>query len=486
MADQLPRREGGLIAPEAGVDARARDTIAARATASGAAAIAVVRLSGPAALSIAETLAGRTLTPRLAEYVTLRDRAGETIDRGLAIAFEAPASFTGEDVVELQVHGGAVVVDWLLETVYRLGARPAGPGEFSLRAFLNDKLDLTQAEAIADLIASTSRAGAKAALRSLDGQFAAEVRALQAALTELRVLAEAWLDFPDEEIERGERDEVERRLGLLREQVVALESKAGRGVALNDGLRVAIAGPPNAGKSSLLNRLAGLDVAIVTDLPGTTRDALRERLVVGAGVAIDIVDTAGLRASEDPIEREGVRRARAEVGRAEHVLFVADIRDGLEAALAGAAGLAAELEAGAPSRAGPVHPGSGPNSAYTVVLNKVDLTTGRGARRECEGVTILEVSALEGEGIELLVGRLEELAGIGEGSAGTFSARRRHLHALERVRGHLEDAQAELPPALELAAEELRAAQLALSELTGEFTSDDLLGAVFSSFCIGK
>lgn len=450
------------------MDSRLRDTIAACATGTGAAAIAIVRLSGPAAAGISATLAGRTLEPRRAEYVALRDTRGEIIDRGIAIHFPAPASFTGEDVVELQVHGGAVVVDWLLETVYALGARAADPGEFSLRAFLNDKLDLTQAEAIADLIASASRDAARAAQRSLEGRFAAKVHALQGALTELRVLIEAWLDFPDEEIDRAGQIEIERRLAALVDSLDALTDQVGRGIALNDGLDVAIAGPPNAGKSSLLNRLAGVDAAIVTEVPGTTRDALRERLVVD-GLLVNIVDTAGIRYADDAIEREGIRRAQAEIGRADHVLWVADIRDGLESALAG---VQAELAGG--------------EAGYTVLLNKVDLTTGHGAASAAGGISVLELSALTGEGLGLLVARLKALAGLGSGTLGTFSARRRHLDALERVRERLLAARVELDSAMELAAEELRGAQLSLGELTGELTSDDLLGEIFAEFCLGK
>lgn len=446
---------------------RSRDTIAARATAAGPAAIAVVRISGPDAPAIAEKLAGRALAPRRAEYVALRTSAGEVIDRGLALYFPAPASYTGEDVVELQTHGSPVVVDWLLETVYALGARAAEPGEFSLRAFLNDKLELTQAEAVADLIASGSRVAARAARRSLEGRFADAARAVQAALTELRVLVEAWLDFPDEDIDPAGRVELDRRHAAIDAALADLERAAEQGAALTDGLTIAIAGPPNAGKSSLLNRLAGVDEAIVTDIPGTTRDTLRRELVLD-GLPVQMVDTAGLRDACDRVEREGVRRAEAAIARADHVLWVADIREGRDAALrAAAAALDSAL-------------------SRTVLLNKVDLTTGAARSAEHAGTVAIEISALTGAGIELLVDRLKAVAGLADASPGTFSARRRHLDAIARARRHVRATAAEAGAGLELVAEELRAAQLALGEVTGEVTSDDLLGAIFSSFCIGK
>ena len=449
------------------MDSTPRDTIAAVATAAGAAAIAVVRISGPDALSIAKTLTGKTLTPRHAEYCSFRNAGGEIIDRGIALSFPAPHSFTGEDVVEFQGHGGPVVVDWLLAEIHRLGARPAEAGEFSLRAFLNDKLDLTQAEAIADLIASSSRAQAKAALGSLEGRFSQRVSTLQAALTELRVLCEAWLDFPEEEIDRAAAAELETRINAIGDQLESLAQKAAEGVVLNDGLNIVIAGPPNAGKSSLLNRLAGLDAAIVTAIPGTTRDTLRQRVLID-GLVVNVVDTAGLRDTEDPVEVEGVRRAEAAIGKANHVLWVADIQAGLESALASASGAL------------------GSDSAYTLLLNKVDLTTGVAAVSARDGVSILEISALTGAGMNALAEHLKSVAGFKEPATGSFSARRRHLAALARVRTHVEATRPLLGGALELAAEELRGAQQALSELTGEFSSDDLLGEIFSSFCIGK
>ncbi|HUL81863.1 MAG TPA: tRNA uridine-5-carboxymethylaminomethyl(34) synthesis GTPase MnmE, partial [Gammaproteobacteria bacterium] len=311
------------------------DTIAALATAPGSGAVAIVRISGPAARAIGTALTGVDAKPRYAELCTFRSAAGEPLDRGLVLYFPAPRSYTGEDVVELHGHGGPVVTDALLAHAYALGARPAQPGEFTLRAFLNDKLDLLQAEAVADLVASGSAAAARSALRSLDGQFSAQVAALQAALTPLRVKIEAWLDFPDEELPFAAGGECAAAIDALLDDLAELGRAARSGAVLRDGLSVAIAGPPNAGKSSLLNRLAGYDAAIVTDIPGTTRDPLREHLTLD-GLPITVVDTAGLRESADPVEREGLRRARIEVGRADRVLYVVDVREPLDAALAAA------------------------------------------------------------------------------------------------------------------------------------------------------
>ena len=442
-------------------------TIAAVATATGVGAVAIVRLSGSEALAIAKRLTGIEPVPRFAEICSFRAANGRLIDRGLLLCFPGPHSYTGEDVVELHVHGGPVVSDWLVRTLCDFGARAAEPGEFTLRAFLNDKLDLTQAEAVADLIDSRSRRAARAALRSLRGRFSEEVGVLQTGLTELRTLIEAWLDFPDEELDVATGHELAGRLAAVQASLEALIAGAARGAALRDGLSVAIAGPPNAGKSSLLNRLAGHDAAIVTDIPGTTRDALRERLSLD-GVPIDIVDTAGLRAATDPVEREGVRRAQRELGRADHALWLGDIREGLDAAFAAASAVLAA------------------DQPFTLILNKVDLSADEPGAFEHAGRAVFRLSALAGEGVDLLIDHLKSLAGWSGEAAGTFSARRRHLDALERVREALDRAGEHLPGALELAAEELRASQTALSEITGEITSDDLLGEIFSSFCIGK
>jgi tRNA modification GTPase len=420
-------------------------------------------VSGPNALALAERIAGPGLQPRRALYRSLRDSSGQLIDRGIVLSFPGPESFTGEDVIELQCHGGPVVVDWLLETLQQHGARSAKPGEFSLRAFLNGKLDLTQAEAIADLISSGSRAAAQAAGRSLDGRFADQVNEVQKILTELRVMCEAWLDFPEEEIDRDAADDLANRAAAIEARVAQLADSAARGLVLNDGLTVAIAGEPNAGKSSLLNRLAGADAAIVSEIPGTTRDALHRPLILG-GIPVELIDTAGLRASTDAIEQEGVKRAQASIKRADLVLWVADIRQGLDSAL------------GAARQALP------PDAKLVVLLNKVDLIDAIEAYPE----PALAISALTGAGIDGLLQHIKSFAGSGAEAAGAFSARRRHLAALEAARGHVHAAAPHLKSALELAAEELRLAQTALSELTGEVSSDDLLGEIFSSFCIGK
>jgi tRNA modification GTPase len=449
------------------VRAPADDTIAALATAAGASAIAVVRVSGPQARAIVAKVAGRIPAPRAAELCVLRDRAGQEIDRGLVLFFPAPHSYTGEDVVELQCHGSPVVVSWLLETLHVHGARAAEPGEFTQRAFLNDKLDLAQAEAVADLITAASRLAAQAALRSLAGEFSTRAASVQQKLTELRVLCEAWLDFPEDDLDAGAAAELVARSAAVEAELVAVEEVAAQGIVLQDGLRLAIAGQPNVGKSSLLNRLAGYDAAIVTDVPGTTRDTIRERLSLD-GVPLEIVDTAGLRTTQDPVEREGVRRARKEIDVADHVLWIADIRAGQEAALDGAA---AAL---------------GSDTSFTVVLNKADLAGAVAPKRSAGTIPVLEISALTGAGMRELVRHLKALAGWNEGIGGTFSARRRHVEALRRARAHVARATPELKVRLEIAAEELRGAQTALGELTGEVTSEDLLGKIFSTFCIGK
>ena len=446
---------------------RRDDTIAALATAAGVGAIAVVRISGPKARAIGRALAGSEPRARYADLRTFRDANGQPLDRGLLLFFPGPSSFTGEDVIELHGHGGRAASDALLAAAYSFGARPAEAGEFTLRAFLNDKLDLLQAEAIADLIASGSTLAARAAMRSLDGEFSAAVAALQRVLMALRVRIEAWLDFPDEELPFDAAPECAAELDALLNNIDSLTARARSGRALRDGLSVAIAGAPNAGKSSLLNRLAGYDAAIVTEIPGTTRDPLREHVTL-EGLPVTIVDTAGLRETSDPIEREGVRRARAEVARAERLLWVADVREPLPAAVAAARAV------------------QGGEGGLTVVANKIDLVGGRPRVAAEQGVPIVYVSALSGAGIELLVTHLKELAGLGTESAGAFSARRRHLDALARTRAQLVAARSELSGALELTAEHLRGAQTALGELTGEVTSDDLLGEIFATFCIGK
>jgi tRNA modification GTPase len=442
------------------------DTIAAIASAPGAAGVGVLRVSGPAVPGIAAELLGRDPDPRRAHFTAFRERDGELIDRGLLLYFPAPASYTGEHVLELQGHGSPVLLDALLRRVCSVGARLARPGEFTERAFLNGKLDLAQAEAVADLIAARSQAGARAALRSMEGVFSRKVHDLLQSLIALRVHIEAAIDFPEEEIDFLADPTIMRQLQALRAELDALLREAQRGVRLNDGLRVAIIGRPNAGKSSLLNALAGSDRAIVTDIAGTTRDVLREQLNLD-GVSLELADTAGLRDTDDPVEREGVRRAHGELARADVALLVTDLAQA-EHDLALLADLPASVE-------------------RIVFINKIDLAGGTPRYDVRPEAIWVWASAKTGVGLDALRDHLKQLAGSGSGE-GAFSARRRHVLALEEVALHLDQAEQVLrvTRAGELAAEELRQAQQALGEITGSYTSDDLLGAIFSSFCIGK
>ncbi len=442
------------------------DTIAAVATAPGVGGVGVLRISGPLAPRIAEILLGRPAQARHAHYAAFRDAAGEVIDRGLLLRFPAPHSYTGEDVLELQTHGSPVVLRLLLARLVELGARHARAGEFSERAFLNGKLDLAQAEAVADLIASGSAAAARAAQRSLDGEFSQQVEALVEAVVRLRVWIEAAIDFPEEEIDFLAMPELAAELATVRERLDRLLVAARRGVRLADGLHVVIVGRPNVGKSSLLNALAASERAIVTDIAGTTRDVLRETIDLD-GIALTLVDTAGLRDAGDVVEREGIRRARAELERADLALLVTDDANA-DADLV--------LLDGVPATA-----------AHLVVHNKIDLANTVSRRETRDDRTHLWLSAKKRAGLELLIAELKHHAGQGEG-IGAFSARARHVAALERARDHLAFADDALNTqrAGELAAEELRQVQHALGEITGEFSSDDLLGEIFSSFCIGK
>ena len=454
------------------------DTIVAPATAPGRGGIGVVRLSGPGVPMIAAALlGGRLPEPRRATLATFSDGAGEAIDSGLALYFPAPHSYTGEAVLELHGHGGPAVLASLVARAIELGARRAEPGEFTRRAYLNDKLDLAQAEAVADLIDAGSQAAARAALRSLQGAFSAEVHGLVEGLIELRVWVEAAIDFPEEDIDFLADPAHNARLEALRARFDAVTQAARQGRVLRDGLTVVIAGRPNAGKSSLLNALAGHEAAIVTDLPGTTRDVVREQLDLD-GLPLQVLDTAGLRvAGEGPadvVEAEGIRRTRAEIARADRVLFVVD------AATDPAATAYTDERASLP-----------PGVPVTLVYNKVDLVTvdlpTAGGAEVPDVDAQLRLSARTGEGLAALRAHLQAAIGYSPTDTGAVSARARHLEALTRARAALEAACTLLAARRgELVAEELRLAQRALGEITGEFTSDDLLGRIFGSFCIGK
>ncbi len=441
------------------------DTIVAAATPPGRGGIGIVRISGPGTRDIATAMLARVPADRVATVADFAGGDGRAIDNGLALFFPAPHSFTGEDVLELHGHGGPVVMDLLVTRAIELGARPARPGEFTERAFHNDKLDLAQAEAIADLIDAGSSEAARAALRSLAGEFSLEIGQLAAKVLELRVFVEAAIDFPDEDAAFLAGDEVRGRLADIAAHFERTARAAAQGRALRDGLQVVIAGRPNAGKSSLLNALAGHDVAIVTEIPGTTRDVLRERIHVD-GLPIHVVDTAGLRDTSDAVEVEGVRRAKAEIGRADMLLYVIDACRGFDDA---------ELRA---------LPGA---AAALLVWNKIDLPEAL-PPPAADSNGLVSVSARTGEGLDALRDRLKSAAGYRSGDTGTYSARRRHLDALARAQSLFELAAARLRErsGFELVAEELRLAHQALGEITGETSSDALLGAIFSSFCIGK
>ncbi|MGB5131555.1 MAG: tRNA uridine-5-carboxymethylaminomethyl(34) synthesis GTPase MnmE [Steroidobacteraceae bacterium] len=436
------------------------DTIVAAATPPGHGGIGIVRISGPAVRAIAEAMLGGVPLPRFAHHAAFADADGRVIDAGLALFFPAPRSFTGEDVLELHGHGGPVVMDLLIRRAVELGARPARPGEFSERAFHNGKIDLAQAEAIADLIGAGSEQAARAAMTSLAGEFSREVAALAAQVMELRVFVEASIDFPDEDAAFLDSPAVRGRLSDIFERFERIGSAAKQGRALSEGLSVVIAGRPNAGKSSLLNALAGHDAAIVTGIPGTTRDLLRERIAID-GLPIHVIDTAGLRDSPDIIEEEGIRRARSARDRADLVLYVVDASVGA---------LRGELEA-LPEDP-PVLP----------VWNKTDIAA------PPAGHDGLAISALTSAGLPELRERLKAAAGYRAADAGIFSARRRHLEALGRAQGLVKSAAARLQEraGFELVAEELRLAQQALGEITGEVTNEAVLGAIFAGFCIGK
>jgi tRNA modification GTPase len=442
-------------------------TIVARATPAGRGGVGIVRISGPGVRAIADAVLGSCPQPRVATLHDFRDAAGQTLDTGLALYFPCPHSFTGEDVLELQAHGGPVLLEMLLERIVELGARPARPGEFSERAFLNDKLDLIQAEAVADLIDAGSRAASRAAQRSLAGEFSAAILGLNEQVTALRIYVEAAIDFPEEEIDFLATEELRRRLYGVADEFTRIETVARQGRLLRDGIHVVLAGRPNSGKSSVLNRLAGYEAAIVTDQPGTTRDLVREQLEID-GLPVHIVDTAGLRDTNDIVEREGVRRTRGQLAVADLTLLVVDA-----SAATPLDALLAEVPAGVP---------------VIVVRNKIDLTGESPGLAAGVNSSLVRLSARTGAGLDDLREIIKARAGFSHPVEGTMIARQRHLDSIRRARQHFDAGreQLELNRAGELLAEELRAAQLALAEITGEFTSDDLLGEIFGKFCIGK
>lgn len=451
-----------------------QDTIVAQATASGRGGVGIVRVSGSLAAKVAEQLIGHVPPVRNAQYVPFKANTGEPLDQGIALFFKAPHSFTGEDVLELQGHGGQVVLDMLIKaTLHVPNVRLARPGEFSERAYLNDKLDLAQAEAIADLIDASSEQAARGALRSLQGEFSTQINSLVELLTHLRIYVEAAIDFPDEEIDFLSDGKVQNDLKAITNQLSSVKSKAQQGSLLREGMRVVIAGRPNAGKSSLLNALAGRDAAIVTAIAGTTRDVLKEHIHID-GMPLHIIDTAGLRDSSDEVERIGIERAWQEIEQADRVLFMLD---------------STETHESDPHKIWPEFMRRLPkNMGLTVIRNKADLSGENIGKVQYDDYPVFQLSASHKQGIEVLAEHLKECMGFHSSNEGQFIARRRHIDAIERAEEHLLLGKQQLEDNLagELLAEELRLAQSYLSEITGEFSSDDLLGKIFSSFCIGK
>jgi len=443
------------------------DTIAAISTATGRGGIGIVRVSGSRASEVAQSITRRRLEPSQFVYTPFYDHGESVVDRGLALYFQAPASYTGEDVVEFQGHGGPAILELLLQRVLALGVRQARAGEFTERAFLNDKIDLAQAEAVSDLIDSVSASAAKAAVRSLSGEFSRQIHQLNEQLIGLRVYIEAALDFAEEEIDFLSSSELSERASTLDAEFQRVMQHARQGQLLKEGMTIVIAGRPNVGKSSLLNRLSGTDSAIVTDIAGTTRDVLREHIHLN-GLPLHILDTAGIRESQDPVEREGVRRAQVEIGQADRILWVMDASQARQT----------ELDADLPA-----------DIPIDRILNKCDLhdiPAGIEYHAADSGAT-LSISAKTGQGIDLLIEHLQQSVGYEQNTEGVFLARGRHLTALNEAHlattSALQKLRNQLP---ELAAEDLRAAQTALNEITGEFSSDDLLGRIFAGFCIGK
>ncbi|MET2849818.1 tRNA uridine-5-carboxymethylaminomethyl(34) synthesis GTPase MnmE [Vibrio owensii] len=450
------------------------DTIVAQATAPGRGGVGIIRVSGPKANQVALEVTGKTLKPRYAEYLPFQAEDGTVLDQGIALYFPNPHSFTGEDVLELQGHGGPVVMDMLIKRILGIdGVRAARPGEFSERAFLNDKMDLTQAEAIADLIDASSEEAAKSALQSLQGQFSQRIQTLVESLIHLRIYVEAAIDFPEEEIDFLADGKVSGDLQTIIDNLDAVRKEANQGAIMREGMKVVIAGRPNAGKSSLLNALSGKESAIVTDIAGTTRDVLREHIHID-GMPLHIIDTAGLRDASDEVEKIGIERAWDEIAQADRVLFMVD---------------GTTTDATDPKDIWPDFVDRLPNSiGITVIRNKADQTGEDMGICHVNDPTLIRLSAKTGAGVDALRTHLKECMGFSGNTEGGFMARRRHLDALERAAQHLQIGQEQLEGYMagEILAEELRITQQHLNEITGEFSSDDLLGRIFSSFCIGK
>ena len=447
-----------------------QETIVALSTAPGKGGVGIVRISGPAVEHISKEILGTLPDIRKAEYLSFKESDGRIIDQGLAIRFQSPNSFTGEDVLELQGHGGPVILDMLIRRVLEIAGRLARPGEFSERAFLNDKIDLTQAEAIADLINSGSEQAARNAMNSLQGDFSVEINTLVEKTIHLRIFVEASIDFPEEEIDFLSDGRISEQLLSLITSVNRTFEKAEQGVILREGMQVVIVGKPNAGKSSLLNVLAGKESAIVTDIPGTTRDVLREQILID-GISVHITDTAGLRKSSDKVEKIGIEKAKIEISKADLILFVLDSTEDTESEINNIWPDFIEM----------------PDAPVTILRNKIDITKEKTGFYNTKDRTIINISAKKHQGIDILREHLKDIIGYKTTNEGSFMARRRHLDALENTRTHLALANEQLrAKSGELLAEELRICQQYLGEITGEFTSDDLLGKIFTSFCIGK
>jgi len=449
------------------------DIIVAVATAPGRGGIAIVRVSGADLSNIIKSVVTKKFPkPRCANLTSFVDLDGNEIDQGLALYFPAPNSFTGEEVLELHGHGGPVITDLLVKTIISLGARSARPGEFSERAYLNNKMDLTQAEAVADLIDAGSEAAARSAYRSLQGVFSKKVHALVEALVKLRMHVESAIDFPEEEVDFLADNVIKQQADAITADLNSLLAQAQQGQLLHDGMTLALVGPPNVGKSSLLNALTGHDTAITSEIPGTTRDVIRENINID-GLPVHIMDTAGLRTTADTIEREGISRAKDAMQQADRILVIMDDRSTSDKRKTETKEALLHLPE---------------NCKYALIWNKIDLTNKAPVKEHKQGHEEIYLSAKTGKGIDLLKTYLKQAMHFQEVGEGTFMARRRHITALEQALNHVNEGIAQLTTtkAGELLAEELRLAQIALSQITGEFTSDDLLGEIFSSFCIGK